>query len=425
MKQSILTALIFMLFANCVYSQPKVKTGIEVLRERNFDILKGKRVGLITNPTGVDSRLKSTADILFEASEVNLVALYAPEHGIRGNFTAGHHLEDERDEKTNLPVYSLHGKLRKPTPEILAGIDILVYDIQDIGSRSYTYISTLGLAMEAAAENNIEFAVLDRPNPLGGEKIEGVITRSGFFSFVSQFAIPYVHGLTTGELAKFLNYEKMLNKGVQCKLSVVEMQGWTRDMNFIDTKLPWIMSSPHIPHVESTFFYPISGILGELYAYNIGIGYTLPFEVFAGNNIDADKLANDMNALNLPGLIFRPIHFRPYYSHAKDTEQHGVQIHIIDYKKAPLSLVQFYFLQEVRKQEPNKNIFNDSKSRINMFDKVCGSDEVRIQFTKNYKVDDIKEIWYKDIPEYKKRIEQYLIYKSASVPQLTVETDNH
>jgi uncharacterized protein YbbC (DUF1343 family) len=411
MKKSILTTLIITLFSCNLLSQPKVKTGIEVLRENNFDILKGKRVGLITNPTGVDSKLKSTVDILFEADEINLVALYAPEHGIRGNFTAGHQLEDERDEKTNLPVYSLHGKLRKPTPEILVGVDVLVYDIQDIGSRSYTYISTLGLALEAAAENNIEFVVLDRPNPLGGEKMEGTVTRDGFFSFVSQFAIPYVHGLTTGELAKFLNYEKMLAKGVECKLYVVEMQGWTRDMNFVDTELPWVMSSPHIPHAESAFFYPMSGILGELYGYNIGIGYTLPFEVFAGSNIDAEKLANDMNALNLPGLIFRPIHFRPYYSHAKDIEQHGVQIHITDYRKAPLSLVQFYFLQEVRRQEAGKDVFKENSKRINMFDKVCGSDEIRIKFAKNYKVDDIKDIWNNDIPEYKKRIEPYLIYR--------------
>ncbi|MDR0420604.1 MAG: DUF1343 domain-containing protein [Prevotellaceae bacterium] len=411
MKKSIFTVLILVFFASSLFSQQKVKTGIEVLRERNFDILKGKRVGLITNPTGVDSQLKSTVDILFEADDVNLVVLYAPEHGIRGNFTAGHHLEDEHDEKTNLTVYSLHGKLRKPTPEILAGVDVLVYDIQDIGSRSYTYISTLGLAMEAAAENNIEFVVLDRPNPLGGEKMEGMITREGFFSFVSQFAIPYVHGLTVGELAKFLNYEKLLDKGVQCKLSVVEMHGWTRNMNFTDTKLPWVMSSPHIPRAESTFFYPISGILGELYGYNIGIGYTLPFEVFAGKDIDAEKLANDMNALNIPGLIFRPIHFRPYYSHAKDIEQHGVQIHIIDYNKIPLSLVQFYFLQEVRKQEADKDVFKENEHRISMFDKVCGSDEIRIKFAENYRVEDIIDIWNKDIPEYKKRAEQYFMYR--------------
>jgi uncharacterized protein YbbC (DUF1343 family) len=411
MKKKFFLTAIVIFSAFFAYSQPKVKLGIEVLRDNNFDILKGKRVGLITNPTGVDSRLKSTADILFESKNVNIIAFFAPEHGIRGDFYAGDQVENEIDKKTNLPVYSLHGKTRKPTPEMLAGIDVLVYDIQDIGSRSYTYISTLGLAMEAAAENNVEFVVLDRPNPLGGEKMEGVVTRKGFFSFVSQFAIPYVHGLTVGELAKFLNGEKMLKNGVQCKLTVIEMQGWTRDMDFRDTGLPWVMSSPHIPHAESTFFYPISGILGELYGYNIGIGYTLPFEVFAGKNLDAEKLADDMNALNLPGLLFRPIHFRPYYGANKDTEQHGVQVHIIDYKKAPLSLVQFYFLQESRKQEPTKDVFKESEKRIGMFDKVCGSDEVRKSFSKNFQVKDIQELWFKDIPEFKKQVAQYLIYK--------------
>lgn len=415
MKKVLLTTVILLFFAFTTNAQnmqeAKVKTGIEILRERNFDVLKGKRVGLITNPTGVDSKLKSTADILFESENVNLTTLFAPEHGIRGNFTAGHKVEDERDEKTGLTVYSLHGKTKKPSAEMLANVDVLVYDIQDIGSRSYTYISTLGLTMEAAAENNIEFVVLDRPNPLGGEKMEGVVTREGFFSFVSQFAIPYVHGLTVGELAKFLNGEKMLANGVQCKLTIIEMQGWTRKMNFIDTKLPWVMSSPHVPHTESTFFYPISGILGELYGYNIGIGYTAPFEVFAGAKIDAEKIANDMNALNLPGLLFRPIHFRPYYGHAKDVEQHGVQIYITDYEKAPLSIVQFYFLQEIHKQEPDKDVFKESAHRISMFDNVCGSDEIRKQFSKSYQVKDIESIWYKDIPEFRKRSAPYLLYK--------------
>ena len=415
MKKLLFSTAILAFFAYGAYAQgvqeTKVKTGIEILRERNFDVLQGKRVGLVTNPTGVDSELKSTVDILFESENVNLTTLFAPEHGIRGNFTAGHKVEDERDEKTNLPVYSLHGTTKKPTPKMLANVDVLVYDIQDIGSRSYTYISTLGLAMEAAAENNIEFVVLDRPNPLGGEKMEGVVTRKGFFSFVSQFAIPYVHGLTVGELAKLLNGEKMLEKGVQCKLTIVEMQGWERKMNFIDTKLPWVMSSPHIPHAESTFFYPISGILGELYGYNIGIGYTIPFQVFAGANLDAEQLANDMNALNLPGLLFRPIHFRPYYSHAKDIEQHGVQVYINDYEKAPLSIIQFYFLQEARKQEPQKDVFKESEKRIKMFDNVCGSDEVRKKFSKNFQVKDIEELWHRDIPAFKKQAEPYLIYE--------------
>ncbi len=202
-------------------------------------MLQGKRVGLITNPTGVDSQLKSTVDILNEAPGVKLVALYGPEHGVRGDIYAGDHVETVTDAQTGLPIFSLYGKTRKATPEMLKDIDVLVYDIQDIGCRSYTYISTMGLAMEAAAENNIEFVVLDRPNPVSGLKIEGNLAEDKFISFVSQFKIPYLYGLTCGELAKMLNNEKML--GAQCKLTVVPMKGWKRSMTFDQTGLPWVL----------------------------------------------------------------------------------------------------------------------------------------------------------------------------------------
>lgn len=194
----------------------KIRTGIEILKEQKFKCLEGKRVGLITNPTGVDNNLKSTIDILHEAPNVQLVALFGPEHGVRGDVHAGDKVDNSADASTGLPVYSLYGKTRKATPDMLKGIDVLVYDIQDIGCRSFTYISTMGLAMEAAAENNIEFVVLDRPNPVGGLKIEGNLVEDNYISFVSQFKIPYLYGLTCGELALMLNGEKMLNK--QCKL---------------------------------------------------------------------------------------------------------------------------------------------------------------------------------------------------------------
>ena len=188
----------------------KIKTGIEVLKEQHFKCLEGKRVGLITNPTGVDNHLRSTIDILHEAPNVNLVALYGPEHGVRGDVHAGDKVDSSTDASTGLPVYSLYGKTRKPTPEMLKDIDVLVYDIQDIGCRSFTYISTMGVAMEAAAENGKEFIVLDRPNPVGGLKVEGNLTEEKYISFVSQFKIPYLYGLTCGELALMLNGERML-----------------------------------------------------------------------------------------------------------------------------------------------------------------------------------------------------------------------
>lgn len=388
-----------------------VETGLEVLVKNNFDILKGKRVGLVTNPTGVDRYLRSTVDILFNAPGVNLVALYGPEHGVRGDFTAGEHVDFEKDPVTGLPVYSLYGKTRKPTPEMLKDIDILVYDIQDIGSRSYTFISTLGLVMEAAAENGKTVVVLDRPNPLGGIRMEGAVTRPGFVSFVSQFAIPYIHGMTVGELASFLNGEKMLANGAVCDLQVVKMSGWSRNMYFEETGLPWVPSSPQIPHGDTPLFYPATGIAGELYAASIGVGYTLPFQTFAAPWINADSLARSLNGLKLPGVIFRPIHYKPYFSTYEGKMVHGVQIHIKDPSAAPLTLLQFYIMQESHRLWPDKNLFTlCEQSRLSMFDKVSGTDEVRKAFTKSFLVSDIMALWNNDIPAFRAKASKYFIY---------------
>ena len=227
-----LIILFMMLHIACA----QVLTGIEVLAGRNFDVLQGKRVGLVTNPTGVDRSLRSTVDILHE--HVNLVALFGPEHGVRGDYSAGDHVGDQVDEQTGIPVFSLYGSNRKPGPEALDLVDILVYDIQDIGVRSYTYISTMGLVMEAAAEADKEVLILDRPNPLGGIRVEGPLVEDGYHSFVSQYSIPYIYGLTCGELALMLNGEGMLDNGRRCRLQVVNMEGWHRDMTFGETGLP-------------------------------------------------------------------------------------------------------------------------------------------------------------------------------------------
>jgi uncharacterized protein YbbC (DUF1343 family) len=393
-------------------SAQKVKSGLEVLENMDFAPLKGKRVGLITNPTGVDRQLRSNIDIFVQSGACKLVALFGPEHGVRGDYAAGDYVSNFTDPVTGIPVFSIYGKTRKPTKEMLAGIDVLVYDIQDIGSRSYTYISTLGLAMEAAAENNIEFVVLDRPNPLGGLKMEGLITRPGFFSFVSQFPIPYVHGLTVGELAIYLNNEGLLAKGVHCKLQVIAMKGWKRKMTFQQTGLPWVPTSPHIPSDFSSEFYPVSGIVGELPGLSIGVGYTLPFQLFAAEWIDAEKLTASLNALHLPGMIFRPIHFSPFYAVFKGTMIHGVQVHFTDFKKANLTLTQFYVLQESHKLWPDKNIFEMCEpSRLNMFDKVCGSDTIRKTFVKTFTVESIENLWMQEVGPFREKAGKYFLYR--------------
>jgi len=388
----------------------QVKPGVEVLRDNNFEGLRGKRVGLITNPSGVDNRLKSTVDILAEAPDVKLTALYGPEHGVRGDVHAGDHVGNFTDPATGVPVYSIYGKTRKPTPEMLKDVDVLVYDIQDNGCRSFTFISTMGLAMEACAELGKEFMVLDRPNPVGANKIEGNLVEDGCYSFVSQFPIPYLYGLTPGELARYLNEEGILGKKV--KLTVIPMEGYKRDMDFRDTGMPWVLPSPHIPTPETSLYYPMSGILGELYYMSIGVGYTEPFKLFCADWIDAEAFSKAMNALGLPGMMFRPIHIKPFYSTGKGENLQGVEAYVTDAEKAQLTLVQFYVMQELARLYPERRIFEvaDPK-RFNMFDKVVGSKAIRQLFTKNYRVADMADYWNKDVEPFRATSSKYHLYK--------------
>ncbi len=400
------------ILASINFAQPfKVKTGLDKIIENNFDILNGKKIGLVTNPTGVNQNLQSNIDIFYEASNVELIALYGPEHGVRGDHPAGDYVSFYKDEKTGIPVYSLYGPTRKPTDEMLEGLDAIVYDIQDNGSRSYTYISTLGLVMEAASKNNIEVIVLDRPNPLGGNRIEGNLVEDGYYSFVSQFKIPYIYGLTVGELAEMLNEEGLLEGSVKCKLTVVPMEGWKRNMTFEDTGLEWVPTSPHIPHKNSSFYYSASGILGELQVFSIGVGYTLPFQLFAAKWIDAKNLSVKMNELNLPGVIFRPITFKQFYSVNQGEFLHGVQIHIIDFNKVELLPIQFYFMQVHNQLYPDKKVFEmAARNRLAMFDKVAGTDRIRKEFSENYNFEDIRDYLNKDVDTFRELSQKYYLY---------------
>ena len=416
MKRPVISFILSMLSLSVFASEPVVKTGIEVLRDRGFDILIGKRVGLVTNPSGVDRYLNSTVDILYNAPGVKLVALYGPEHGVRGDVYAGGKVSDTKDEATGLPVYSLYGSTRKPTPEMLEGIDVMVYDIQDVGVRSYTFISTLGLVMEACAAKDIEVVVLDRPNPLGGNKIEGCYVEQQFNSFVSQYKIPYVYGLTVGELAELIN-EEGLNRGqkgnqapVKCRLKVVPMEGWTRDMVYEDTKLPWVLPSPNIPFKDTPMYYAAAGVCGELYGFmNIGIGYTLPFQIFGALWLDPVKLKERLDSYNLPGISFRTIWFKPFSGSQKGELVKGLQYFFTDYEKARLTDTQFYVMQAVAELYPDKKAF-EVITGYGLFDKVCGTDYVRLEFAKRYKVADIQDYWRKDEESFRRLSQRYHIY---------------
>lgn len=403
-------ASLLILATSACAQAPRVKPGIEVLRDRQFDILRGKRVGLITNPTGVDSQLNSTIDILYRAPGVKLVALFGPEHGVRGDYYAGEAVKSTTDPATKLPVYSLHGETRKPKPEMLRGIDVLVYDLQDIGCRSYTYISTMGVSMQAAAEAGIQFLVLDRPNPLGGLRMEGNLVAPGAESFVGAFRIPYVYGLTCGELARLLNEEHM-NGDTPCKLTIMPMQGWKRSMTFAETGLPWVPTSPHVPRADSSLYYVATGIMGELGVISEGVGYTLPFEVFGAEWIDSAALMREIAKSPIPGVRFRPITFRGYYANHEGKTLNGVQVYITDPARANLMSIQFRLMEAHHRLHPDKNPFElCAKGRISMFDKVSGGKELRERFTKRMQYADIEPLLNRDIAAFREKVKPYLLY---------------
>lgn len=392
----------------------EVLTGIEVLRMRHFEGLEGKRVGLLTNPSGIDRNLRSTIDILNEAENVNLVALFAPEHGVRGDVYAGGKVSSSKDETTGLPVYSLYGSTRQPTPDMLKGLDVVVYDIQDVGTRSYTFISSLGLLMRACAEQDIEVMVLDRPNPLGGEKVEGCVVENGYYSFISEFKIPYIYGLTVGEFATLIN-EEGLNCGekgdkapLKCKLTVVPMQGWKRSMTFQETGLPWVLPSPNIPYPQSAVDYPCAGIAGEMGYVNIGVGYTLPFETFAAEWIDADAFKAKLDSYSIPGVRFRTIHYKPTSGADSGKLLHGVQYYVTDYESAELTMIQFWAMQALHELYPEHDPFAQGKN--SSFDRVCGTDYVRKTFQKNFMTEDIRPYWFKDAESFKSLSGKYFLY---------------
>lgn len=398
-----------------VQSRP-VKPGIEVLRDGGFQCLQGKRVGLLTNPSGVDRELRSTIDILFKADGVQLVRLFAPEHGVRGDIYAGGHADDTVDEATGLPVFSIYGKYRTPTREMLEGLDAVVYDIQDVGTRSYTFISALGLMMRSCAECGVEVIVLDRPNPLGGLKVEGNYVEPGFYSYVSEFKIPYVYGLTVGEFARLIN-EEGLNTGekgnlepLKCELTVIPMEGWERSMTYAQTGLPWILPSPQVPQAENAIGYPCAGIVGDFSSIflNIGVGYTIPFLVFAAEWIDAEALKKELDSYQLPGIAWRCIHYKPFFGTNQGTLLHGVQYFFTDYDKASLTTINFYVMQAVHALYPEHNPYEGKVNR--MTDQVCGTDYVRQTFGKSFRVSDIIDYWSKDVEHFKALSAKYYLY---------------
>jgi uncharacterized protein YbbC (DUF1343 family) len=300
-----------------------VSPGIDrVLAEPS--LLPRGRIGLVTNHSAVTRDLRPTADALLEAG-FEVVALFGPEHGIRGDAAAGEEVAGGTDTRTGLPVFSLYGPTRKPTPEMLKGVDCLVFDMQDAGCRFYTYLSTLSCCLEAAGENGIPIIVLDRPNPLGGDVVEGPLVRTGYDSFVGYQKTPIRYGLTIGEYAVWVRN----NTGADSDLTVITVEGWRRGMDWRETGLQWVMPSPNIPAVDTVRVYPGTCLI-EGTTLSEGRGTSKPFEIFGAPWVDADALAETLNGFALPGARWRPVHFTPTFSKHNGTPCHGCQLHITD-----------------------------------------------------------------------------------------------
>ncbi|MGG0846512.1 exo-beta-N-acetylmuramidase NamZ family protein [Peribacillus simplex] len=380
----------------------KVNPGIEVLLKEEKDVLSGKKVGLITNPTGIDSKLTSIVDLLHDDPDINLTALFGPEHGVRGDAQAGASVEYYIDEKTGLPVYSLYGKTKKPTPEMLKDVEVLVFDIQDVGTRYYTYIYTMAYAMEAAKENDIPFIVLDRPNPQGGESVDGPVLEPEFSSFVGLYPIPLKHGMTVGELATLFNKEFKIG----ADLKVIKMKGWKRDMDYDDTGLPFVLPSPNMPTVSTTFVYPATGLI-EGTNVSEGRGTTKPFELIGAPYINGDELAGKLNALRLPGVKFRAASFTPMFSKHAGKLSHGVEIYITDreeFKAVPTGL---HIIKTIQDLYPGDFEF----LAANNFNLLIGNGWVRSRIEEGSSVNEIMKEYQEKQDAFKKVRKNYLLYK--------------
>jgi uncharacterized protein YbbC (DUF1343 family) len=392
-------------------TQPtRVRLGLEtlLLEDEFLDLVRGKRVGLITNQTGVDAQLRPNHLTLFEHPEINLVALFGPEHGLFGEGAAGERLGEMVEPQTGLVVHSLYGETRRPRAEWLEEIDILLYDIQDIGARGFTYIYTMAYAMEECGRHGVEFAVLDRPNPCGGDIVDGNILDPEYYSgFVGLYPIPYMYGLTPGETALMFNGEF---NNPQCDLTVVPMRGWRRDMRHEDTGLPWIPSTRLITNPDTSFLTIMTGIIGEIRHLTIGVGTDYPFEVVAAPYIDAEEFTATMNAKNLPGVRFEPISFVPTRNPYEGEEVHGVRIRITDSHAIRPVEGEVHLMEVLQRLYPEERIFSEEVAGEWLFDEVWGTDTIADMIEAGATAEEVIATWQPGLADHMEMREQYLLY---------------
>jgi uncharacterized protein YbbC (DUF1343 family) len=399
-----------------------ISLGIDELEKSNFLALRGKTVGLVTNPSGADSRGRSAIDVLYHAGPSHgfrLLKLFGPEHGIDGLTPAGKNIRMTRDRHTGLPVYPLFmtatADYRHPSAEQFAGLNAIVYDVQDLGNRSYTFISTLGNVMDEAAQLGIEVIVLDRPNPLGGVRIEGPRLDSELKSFVGQYNIPLVYGLTPGELAKWINARYLARP---CRLTVVPMKGWTRGMVWEDTRLHWVPTSPNIPTIGAARGYTATGMLGEI-GIESGLGGPYPFQMIAGRGWDIGELASRFNALRIPGVRAVPKHYYTDDGSAYD----GVWLQMDPRNAGNLTAISYQAIQVLQHMVGGFEPFARSPhlshgewmDQLQMFDKCTGTSSVRAQLEDDVPVSHIVRSWNSGVSSWAVERLPYLIYGRRGV----------
>jgi uncharacterized protein YbbC (DUF1343 family) len=375
---------------------------VEVLLTDSIHLVAGARVGLVTNHTGIDRARIPSIDRLAEAPEVELVALFSPEHGIRGEEEGGISIAGGRDTRTGLPLHSLYGETRKPTPQMLEGVDVLLFDIQDVGARYYTYVYTMALAMEAAGEAGIPFVVLDRPNPIGGLAVQGNILDPAFSTFVGMFATPMRHGMTPGELARMYVGEF----GIDVELHVAPVDGWERWMLFGDTGLPWVPPSPNMPSVESALHYP-GTCLFEGTNLSVGRGTDAAFQLLGAPWIDGEALAAALNAYGLPGVEFEAARFTPREAgdgKFNDQEIGGVRLTATAPEYDPTAAGLAILVESYR-------LSGDQWAwRESHFDRLAGTDALRLQILAGASLEELRQGWEEGLDRFRRLRVNYLIY---------------
>jgi len=387
-----------------------VKIGLENLLENKIHLLKGKRIGLVVNQASVDRNLNFCVDLLYSHPQIKLAALFSPQHGLWSEKQANMiESQDFFDRKTGLPVFSLYGKRREPTKEMLENIDIMVLDLQDIGVRVYTYISTLALVMKACKKFGKKIIVLDRPNPINGVNVEGNLVEPDFISFVGIYPLPIRHGMTIGELALMFNSEFKIG----CNLQIVPMQGWKREMWFDDTGYKWINPSPNIPTLDSAIVYAATVYL-EGTNVSEGRGTTKPFEFCGAPFIDSEKLAHELNEQSLRGVYFRPIAFQPTFDKWKDKVCFGVQIHVLDrniFKPVRTGLALLKTLYRLFKENFEwRNPPYEYEYKKLPIDLLWGTDKIRKLIEEGRNVNEIEKTWEKKLEYFKYKRSKYLLY---------------